>query len=182
MNIKYIDKKRFLLENYKKIGLNEQQLVIILLCIGDDVTFKIDYHKIMSCMNIDESNVTNILSDLIKNNIVSVTLKKESSGEITEVIDCSKLFSDISVEQTINVFHEIEKTYGKSLSSKESEIISKWISVNKYSEKDILDAFSVAAINNVKNLKYVEKILESNQLQTEDVVPLEIRYNWMEDE
>lgn len=184
MDLKYVNKKKYLLENYLRLGLNEKQLVIVLLCLKDDVVFKIDYDKLKNCMNLSTDEVTNILSELIKANAISVTLEK-SGDEYIEVIDCSNLFDcDDNVESVgQNIFAEIEIVFGKSLSSKEVDTISKWISVNKYTESDIIEAFGIAAVNNVKNLKYVEKVLENNKPVCDEVItPLELKFNWLEDE
>lgn len=181
--LRYIDKKLFLTEQYKKLGLNEKQLVIILLCIRNDVTFKLDYDKIQEVMGIDAIEVTKELSNLFQSNLLSVTLNKVNNEHV-EVIDCSKLFEEPKEEATINAFADIEYTFGKSLSSKEVEVISKWISTNQYEYKDILEAFGIAAINNAKNINYVEKVLENNLLNktSKDIKPLSMEYNWLEDE
>ncbi len=182
MDFKYIDKKKFLLENYVCLGLTEKQLIILLLCIGEDVTFVLDYDKIQNCMNIQASDVTAILSNLFASNKLSVALLDEGDN-IREVINCEALFKENSIQQeTFNVFANIEKIYGKSLSNKEVDVISKWISINNYSEDKIIEAFGIASLKNVSNLNYIEKILENGTIEEEEVQPLNIQYNWLEDE
>ncbi|MFV0498778.1 MAG: DnaD domain protein [Bacilli bacterium] len=183
MSIEYIDKQRFLLENYKKLNLTEKQLIILLLCIVNDVVFRIDYDKLNNIMNITPDDVTNELSQLFQENKLLVTLSK-IDGKHVEVIDSTNLFvvNEIANESdNNNLFSEIECSFGKSLNSKEVAVISKWISTNKYSYNDILDAFGIAAINNVKNLNYVAKVLE-NKTEVNSITPLKMQYNWLEDE
>ncbi len=183
MDLKYLDKKKFLLENYRSIGLNEQQLIVLLLCLHEDVIFKIDYDKLKEVMNLNPDEVTSLLSDLFKNNLLTVTLSKVE-GKHVEVIDSSKLYEVESGEEEVNVFAEIEHCFGKSLSNKEVQVISKWMSTKKYKYDEILEAFGIAAINNVKNINYVEKVLENNSTNDdkEDITPISMQYNWLEDE
>lgn len=179
MSVKYIDKKRFLIEKYKKIGLTERQLIILLICIDTDAIFRIDYDKIMQIMELNPEAVTKELSPLFQSNLLSVTLSNVD-GKHVEIIDSGKLFVEKEEVDSINIFAELEHCFGKSLSSKEVETISKWISVNKYEYSDILDAFGIAAINNVRNINYIEKILE-NKSASEEVTPLSMKYNWLEE-
>ncbi len=182
MDYKYIDKTKYLTENYLKLGLNEKQLLIIILCIKDDITFVIDYDKLERCMKLQAKQVTTILSELFANNTLTVALEK-SGNDYCEVVDCSNLFTkEVSDEDQINVFADIERIYGKSLSSKEVDVISKWISVNKFEKDKIIEAFGIASLKNISNLKYIEKILENNEVEEEVVQPLNIQYNWLEDE
>ncbi len=182
MDYNYIDKNKYLIENYLKLGLNEKQLLIILLCIKDDITFVLDYDKLERCMNIKADQITSILSNLFANNTLTVALEK-FGNDYREVVDCTHLFN-MNIEQSsdINVFSDIERIYGKSLSSKEVEVISKWISINKYEKDKIIEAFGIASLKNISNLNYIEKILENNEVEEEEVKPLNIKYNWLEDE
>ncbi len=183
MDYYYLDKKKFLLENYLKLGLTEQQLIIILLCMSEELTFAIDYDKLQNCMSLETDGVTKILANLFSNNLLSVALEKYGD-DYREVVDISKLFSlDLNnSEPEVNVFADIEHIYGKSLSSKEVDVISKWISVNKYKKEDILEAFGIASINNVRNLNYIEKILENNSEKNERVAPIVMQYNWLDED
>lgn len=183
MDTTYIDKRKFLTEQYRKIGLSEKQLIILLLCINDDVVFRIDYDKIKQVMDLTPECVTKELSGLFQKNLLTVTLSKVD-GEHVEVFDSSRMFTLEEIKDETNIFAEIEHCFGKSLSSREVEKISKWISTNKFQYNDILDAFGIAAINNVKNINYVEKVLENNATSEvkEEITPLNMKYNWLEDE
>lgn len=182
MDLKYMDKSKYLIENYLKLGLNEKQLLIILLCLKDDVTIVLDYDKISNCMELRANDVTNVLSTLFANNTLTVALEK-IGDEYREVVDLSNLLRrEGEFDSGTNVFATIERIYGKSLSSKEVDTISRWVTVNKYSENKIIEAFGVASLKNISNLNYIEKILETGDLNTEEVKPLDIQYNWLEDE
>ena len=57
-----------------------------------------------------------------------------------------------------NVFEIIEKEFGRTLSPIEYEIIKAWLD-SGFSEELIKEAIKEATMNNVSNLRYIDKIL-----------------------
>ena len=76
---------------------------------------------------------------------------KLSMITIDEVNNTSK--SDDS-----NIFEIIEKEFGRTLSPMEYEIIKAWLD-GGFSEELIKEAIKEATMNNVSNLRYIDKIL-----------------------
>ena len=116
----------------------------------------------------------------------------------------NKLFNIVIEEKketnidNTDMFTLFEKELGRTLSPMECEIIKEWLS-SDYTEELIKEALKEAIYNNVRNLKYIDRILytwKNKGLNTkEDVIkdkqnyrkPKEelkdiFDYNWLEDE
>ncbi|UKI28719.1 MAG: DnaD domain protein [Clostridium sp.] len=129
----------------------------------------------------------------------------KEDGKITEIIDITNTYramvSDINVnikKQTVtNIYTIFEKEFGRPLSPVEYEIIKAWIT-SGISEELIKGALKEAVFNNVRNLRYIDKILsewEKKGFKSVDEVDSYLKkkevnnpkqelfdYNWLEDE
>ena len=66
--------------------------------------------------------------------------------------------NSVSNSDSSNIFEVIEKEFGRTLSPIEYEIIKAWLD-NGMSEELIKEAIKEATLNNVSNLRYIDKIL-----------------------
>ncbi len=84
-----------------------------------------------------------------------------------EVISTDKIFEyatddlqrDLKKEKKNNIFEEIEKEFGRTLSPMEYEVINGWL--DKYDETLIHEALKEAVFSNAKSLRYITRILEA---------------------
>ena len=201
-----IPKKLFL--NYKKLNITEEELIVLIFIIniGDKIIY--NPQMIVDSLSIDKYKVMDILNNLASKNIINIKLEKNSRGISEEYIYTdvlyNKLFNivieekkEINIDNT-DMFTLFEKELGRTLSPIECEIIKEWLS-SDYTEELIKEALKEAIYNNVRNLKYIDRILytwKNKGLNTkEDVIkdkqnyrkPKEelkdiFDYNWLEDE
>ncbi len=201
-----IPKKLFL--NYKKLNITEEELIVLIFIIniGDKIIY--NPQMIVDSLSIDKYKVMDILNNLASKNIINIKLEKNSRGISEEYIYTdvlyNKLFNivieekkEINIDNT-DMFTLFEKELGRTLSPMECEIIKEWLS-SDYTEELIKEALKEAIYNNVRNLKYIDRILytwKNKGLNTkEDVIkdkqnyrkPKEelkdiFDYNWLEDE
>ena len=201
-----IPKKLFL--NYKKLNITEEELIVLIFVIniGDKIIY--NPQMIVDSLSIDKYKVMDILNNLASKNIINIKLEKNSRGISEEYIYTdvlyNKLFNivieekkEINIDNT-DMFTLFEKELGRTLSPMECEIIKEWLS-SDYTEELIKEALKEAIYNNVRNLKYIDRILytwKNKGLNTkEDVIkdkqnyrkPKEelkdiFDYNWLEDE
>ena len=201
-----IPKKLFL--NYKKLNITEEELIVLIFIIniGDKIIY--NPQMIVDSLSIDKYKVMDILNNLASKNIITIKLEKNSKGISEEYIYTdvlyNKLFNivieekkEINIDNT-DMFTLFEKELGRTLSPMECEIIKEWLS-SDYTEELIKEALKEAIYNNVRNLKYIDRILytwKNKGLNTkEDVIkdkqnyrkPKEelkdiFDYNWLEDE
>lgn len=159
---------RILLNNYKKLNITEEELVvlIIIISIGDSIEYNPEIF--VQEIGMEKHKVMTIISNLISKNILSIDFVKK--GKITsEYISSSLLYDkllnivkNISDEDSkkINnsVFTVFENELGKLLSPMEIEKIKEWVTTYK-NEELIIAALNEAVLNGVSNFSYIDAIL-----------------------
>ena len=167
--------------------------------IGSD-----DIKRISLITYLSSNEIMAAFSSLTGKGLVSIKTSKED-GKITEVIDITNTYramvSDINInikkQATTNIYTIFEKEFGRPLSPVEYEIIKAWIT-SGISEELIKGALKEAVFNNVRNLRYIDKILsewEKKGFKSVDEVDSYLKkkesnnpkqelfdYNWLEDE
>ena len=196
-----------LLVNYKKLNITEEELVILIYIINLGEKIIYNPQVFVDNLSIDTYKVMDILNNLASKNIINIKIEKNDKGISEEYIYIDNLYNKLfniiietNVEENNNtdMFSIFEKELGRTLSPMECEIIKEWTS-GSYSEELIKEALKEAIYNNVRNLKYIDRILytwknkglntkediikdktkyHKNKEQTEEVFD----YNWLEDE
>ena len=198
---------RILFRDYKKLNINEEELIILIYIIdlGNRVVYNPDIF--VKNLGFDKFKAMQIISNLVEKKIISITVEKDKKGISEEYINIdllyNKLFNDIiNVEEKIyedtNIFSKFENEFGRPISPMEYEIIKGWLN-DKFSEEIITEALKEAVYNNVNNLRYIDKILyewkKKGYKKKEDIVKDNMKikqeksknnnlfdYNWLEDE
>ena len=196
-----------LLVNYKKLNITEEELVILIYIINLGEKIIYNPQVFVDNLSIDKYKVMDILNNLASKNIINIKIEKNDKGISEEYIYIDNLYNKLfniiietNVEENNNtdMFSIFEKELGRTLSPMECEIIKEWTS-GSYPEELIKEALKEAIYNNVRNLKYIDRILytwknkglntkedvikdktkyHKNKEQTEEVFD----YNWLEDE
>lgn len=195
--------KKLLFKLIKDFDLTLEELLLLIYFINQDKPV-FDIKKISIITYLDNNEIMSAFSSLTAKGLVSIKTSKED-GKITEIIDITNTYramvSDINVnikKQTVtNIYTIFEKEFGRPLSPVEYEIIKAWIT-SGISEELIKAALKEAVFNNVRNLRYIDKILsewEKKGFKSVDEVDSYLKkkevnnpkqelfdYNWLEDE
>lgn len=195
--------KKLLFKLIKDFDLSLEELLLLIYFINQDKPL-FDIKKISIITYLDNKEIMSAFSSLTAKGLVSIKTSKED-GKITEIIDITNTYramvSDINVnikKQTVtNIYTIFEKEFGRPLSPVEYEIIKAWIT-SGISEELIKGALKEAVFNNVRNLRYIDKILsewEKKGFKSVDEVDSYLKkkevnnpkqelfdYNWLEDE
>jgi DNA replication protein len=195
--------KKLLFKLIKDFDLTLEELLLLIYFINQDKPV-FDIKKISIITYLDNNEIMSAFSFLTAKGLVSIKTSKED-GKITEIIDITNTYramvSDINVnikKQTVtNIYTIFEKEFGRPLSPVEYEIIKAWIT-SGISEELIKGALKEAVFNNVRNLRYIDKILsewEKKGFKSVDEVDSYLKkkevnnpkqelfdYNWLEDE
>jgi DNA replication protein len=159
---------RILFNNYKRLNISEEELVVIMLIIN--LGNKIEYNPeiFVSELNMDRHKVMGIISDLMGKNILSLEVVK-NGRKTEEYISLSLLYDKLlniikdtkedCVEVDNSIFSIFENELGRLLSPMELEQIKEWISTIK-NEELIISALKEAVLNNVSSFRYIDKILD----------------------
>lgn len=164
-----IDWKMILVDNYKKLGLNEIELSIILVTNSliqkgvDFITPDIISLKMTLDFQIIDSYFTNLIkkdfltlngSDKIKVSIEP--LKKRLMQIFYE--ELKKETGSASSKEQEDIFGLFENEFGRALSQFEVNTIKDWFEQGN-SISTIKEALNVATLSKVKTIRYIDKIL-----------------------
>ena len=195
--------KKLLFKLIKDFDLSLEELLLLVYFINQDKPV-FDIKRMSLITYLSSNEIMAAFSSLTGKGLVSIKTSKED-GKITEVIDITNTYramvSDINInikkQTTTNIYTIFEKEFGRPLSPVEYEIIKAWIT-SGISEELIKGALKEAVFNNVRNLRYIDKILsewEKKGFKSVDEVDSYLKkkesnnpkqelfdYNWLEDE
>ena len=169
-----IDFRFLLLENYKKLKLNEQELATIfmidhLISQGNPL---VTQDLLSLKMSLDVASIDKILAGLLTKGFI--TFVSQDGRTITSLEPLKKsLYREFQLsltkensdkdkkeieEQLENIYETFEKLLGRQLSPVEVSKIREWVSYG-YSDEMIIDALKEALSKGKKSLRSVDKIL-----------------------
>lgn len=160
---KYYQIPQILLFNYRKLGLNELELVIIMYILNDSDT-NYNPKKISNDLDIDVKKVLEVINNLVEKGFLSVELIKVNNVR-NEVINLDLMYEKLAfiimkkdTKRETSIFETYEAELGRALSPTEYEIINSWLD-SGYSEELILLALKEAVYNGVSNFRYIDRII-----------------------
>ncbi len=196
-----------------KLELNEIDFIILMYFYnkGDNISFNVQ--AINKDLGIKEKDIMTSIGTLTSKKLIDFKTEKNDKGITKEYISLDDFYNKISLllmdeekeeqeENSTNIFTDIEKEFGRTLSPIEYEIVKAWLN-NNFTEEIIHCALEEAVINGVSNLRYIDRILfewSKKGIKTrEDVEKNRIEhhnkekkgensqievfdYNWLEDE
>lgn len=168
-----VDFKYLLLDNYKKLKIDESELAVILMI--DHLLLQsnafIDADLLSLKMTINVRKIDEILANLLQKGLISYVVKNKKTTTSLEplrkklykefqmsVMD-DELVSQPNIEKKMsNIYSQFEKLLNRTLSPVELSKIREWISFG-YSDEKIIEALKEALSKNKKSLRSVDKIL-----------------------
>lgn len=163
LKCKYYQIPQVLLFNYRKLGLSELELIVIMYILNDNDT-NYNPKKISNDLDLDVKKVLEVINNLMEKGFLSIELIKVNNVR-NEVINLDLMYEKIAFiimkkdnTKETNVFETYEKELGRALSPTEYEIINSWLD-SGYSEELILLALKEAVYNGVSNFRYVDRII-----------------------
>lgn len=159
---------KILLHNYKKIGITDEELIVIMVVMnyGDKVIY--DPELFASDIDCDKKKIMMIIDSLCDKNILSLIIEKNNKKAYEYIsldILYEKLFNiamgnEEKQESDDSIFSTFESELGRTLSPMEYEKIKEWITSGNSNEIIVL-ALKEAVLNGVNNLNYIDRILDS---------------------
>lgn len=160
-----------LFTNYKKIGLNETEVMVIIQLhrfFQEGIDFPTPA-EISTSLTISEVACREIILKLIQKNLLSIEELIDEAGQLSEAYNLDllweRLFNDsastdqVEEEQEANVFILFEQEFGRLLSPFEIETISAWLDEDKISSALIKAALRESVLMGKLNFKYIDRIL-----------------------
>ncbi|MBR3898530.1 MAG: DnaD domain protein [Bacilli bacterium] len=153
---------KLLITNYKKLKITEKELLLIIYLIGNN---EFDPERISDDLNMTIPETLNMIDRLTKKDLLRIEMVR---GDIvSEHINLDELYNKLALyiisdnkPKETTIYDKIESEFGRTLSTIEVQIIGAWLDQN-FTEEIIEEALKEAMFNNVKNLKYIDRILSN---------------------
>lgn len=152
---------KLLLLNYKKLKLNEAELIIIIFLINSS-----EYNpKIISdTMDIKLPLLLEMIALLEEKGILKIKLEKINNIQV-EVANLDGLYEKLALilmgektsEKESTIYDTFEQELGRTLSPIEYELVGEWL--NNNSEEILKLALKEATYNGVSNFRYIDRII-----------------------
>lgn len=152
---------KLLLKNYKKLNINDSELVILIFLIN---SYEYNPKVIADDMDIKLPVLLEMISELESKGILKIELKN-INGINTEVCNLDNLYEKLSLlvikkEETKDnksIYDVFETELGRTLSPIEYELVSDWLNDN--TEEILKLALKEATYNGVSNFRYIDRII-----------------------
>lgn len=140
------------------ITLDEFLMILYFL----NVSYYLDIDSIKDKLGFDEEKAVSVFSSLINKKYIEMIVSNVN-GNIIEQISLDPLFDRLVLnkkteDNSSDIYALFENELGRTLSSFEYDLINNWLSKG-ISEEMIRDALKEAILNNVRNFKYIDKII-----------------------
>lgn len=151
---------KILLMNYKKLKLNEAELIILIFLINSN-----EYNPklISNTMDIKMPLLLEMIALLEEKGVLKIELKKVNDIQM-EVCNLDSLYEKLALlimenkEDEKNTIYDVFETeLGRTLSPIEYELVSEWL--NNNSEEILKLALKEATYNGVSNFRYIDRII-----------------------
>ena len=152
---------KLLLLNYKKLKLNEAELIVIIFLINSN-----EYNpKIISdAMDIKLPLLLEMIALLEEKGILKIKLEKVNNIQV-EVANLDGLYEKLALilmgektsEKESTIYDTFEQELGRTLSPIEYELVGEWL--NNNSEEILKLALKEATYNGVSNFRYIDRII-----------------------
>ncbi len=145
--------------NHLDITLDEFLLVLYFI----NVSCNLNTEDIKEKLGFDEEKIVNTFTNLVNKKYIEMVVTN-NNGEVLEQIKLDPFYdrlllnSDTDNTSENDIYQLFERELGRTLSSFEYELINKWIEKG-VSEETIKEALKEAILNNVRNFKYIDKII-----------------------
>lgn len=171
------------------IDITLDEFLLILYFIN--VSLYLDTEKIKDKLGFDEDKIFNTFSSLLNKKYIEMVVTNKN-GEVIEQIKLDPLYDRLALNKKVenndnDIYSLFESELGRTLSSFEYEIINKWIE-NGVNEDTIKKALKEAILNNVRNFKYIDKIIYEwtrsgvkTHLKEEGTLEDMFEYDWLDD-
>lgn len=164
---------KILFQNYKKLNITEEELIILICLINEGEKVVYNPSLFTEQLGLDKYKAMQLVNDLSEKNIIAIKLENNQSGKKEEYIYLDPVYNKLfnllldntkKEEDPINnnIFSLFEQELGRTISPMEVEIIKEWLH-DGITEELIKEALKESIYNNVRNLKYVDRILFSWQ-------------------
>ena len=158
------------LKEYRRLGLDEVELVILMNLFLDNENgiYVLKFKKLTQRMSISVNECEEKMQGLMNKGFVEIRVEYDKQNRATEYFDLNptlkmleKLYSlEAEDEKNQKIISMIEHQLGSALSPNDINVVLSWKS---YSYEEIMEADSKALANGVVSVNYINSILRSQE-------------------
>lgn len=142
------------------IDITLDEFLLILYFIN--VSEYLDANNISKTLGFDEQKAVDTFSSLLNKKYIEMNVVNKN-GEVIEKVNLDPLYDRLALNKKtenndVDIYALFEKELGRTLSSFEYEMINKWLE-SGISDDIIKGALKEAILNDVRNFKYIDKIV-----------------------
>ena len=157
----YFNRKNWILENFDKLNITNDELVLILLIdLCKESRKQITYEYLTAKLNKPVKEIDKIIASLVSKNYLN--LGSNAKGLVLDIDNLFEFDLDkYEVSDNKDLYDTLGDLFGKPLTPNELQKVNDLL--NEYSEKDILEAVRIAEANRKLKLSYIEGILRNGK-------------------
>ena len=149
-----------IIKSISNIDITLDEFLMILYFIN--VSYNLDIESIKDRLGFDEEKAVNVFSSLINKKYIEMVVSNVN-GNVVEVVNLEPLLDRLVLNKrtediNTDIYAIFESELGRTLSSFEYEMINDWLNKGT-SEETIKEALKEAILNNVRNFRYIDKII-----------------------
>ena len=149
-----------IIKSISSLDITLDEFLLILYFIN--VSSLLDTDDIKKKLGFDDEKAFNTFSSLVNKKYIEMIVEN-NKGKVTEKVNLDPLYDRLILNnktenKNTDIYQLFEKELGRTLSSFEYELINKWLE-NGTDENTIKEALKEAILNNVRNFKYIDKII-----------------------
>lgn len=143
------------------IDITLEEFLLVLYFIN--ISSLLNTDDIKEKLGFDDEKIFNTFTSLINKKYIEMVVTN-NNGEVIEQIKLDPLYDRLALNKKTDnvdskdVYAMFESELGRTLSSFEYEMINKWLEKG-VEEETIKNALKEAVLNNVRNFKYIDKII-----------------------
>jgi DNA replication protein len=160
---------RYLLRNYKRLGLDEKKIMVLIHIISEHERGNkiFDIPMLVEYTTVNNRELFDIVDFLKDKGFISSNMVQEEDGSYCEYVSLEtlvlKLLADEKATQKSNheltgLLNKFVQAFSRPVTPVEYQTVLKWVEEG-YTEEQITFALKQALYADVRNVRYVDKVL-----------------------
>ena len=150
-----------IIKSINHLDINLDEFLLLLYFIN--ISCNLNTEDIKEKLGFDEDKIVSTFTSLVNKKFIEMVVTN-NNGEVLEQISLDPFYdrlllnSETSKPIEKDIYSLFEREFGRTLSPFEYELINKWLE-SGVNEDTIKEALKEAVLNNVRNFKYIDKII-----------------------
>ena len=157
----YFNRKNWILENFDKLNITNDELVLILLIeLCKESRKSVTYEYLMQKLSKNQKEVDKIIASLVNKRYLNINVN--SKGLVFDIDNIFEFDTETyEISENTNLYDTLGDLFGRPLTPNELTKLNDLL--NEYSEKQVIEAIRVSEANRKLKLSYIEGVLRNDK-------------------